>query len=309
MDKSLEILQKLNWFLKPVSDLILFLFTTKTGIILLVLSLLLFLWFSMYNKLKDRRLLYQSATGKAQVPLHEFMLIVIDETGKLFAKIISNITVLVVILFLMLAIVGLSTSIKVFNNYFTNQQKIKELTVVVKNLSQKYKVAKIEVLDFNPRKDSTSLKIKFYDYASNSYVPEDQIINLPGHDIYFLTYVMNFEYTEIENGENINIAIPYSIFSEKLAQNEGIKLNLQDNNGVPFIYHRDTADLYGISMNNYNAQMKEIVSYMNDADLARKAGIRSSYSAAPHYVKALRKGQTFVIWIEQTGGLIIKQDD
>lgn len=309
MDKSLEILQKINWFIKPISDFIIFLFTTKLGIILFLISSLVFLWLTIYNNLKERQLLHISASNSTKIPFSDFFAIVTQEIIKIFTKIISNITVLIVVLFLMLAIVGLSTTFTTLNNFFNNQQKIKELSIVVKNLSQKYKVAKIEILDFNPRTDSTKLKVEFFDYASNSYIPKDQIIALPGHDIYFLTYVMNFGYSEIENGENINIAIPYVIFSEKLAQNSGIQLNLKDSDGVPYIFHRDTNDLYGVQIDTYNENMKQIIDYMNNPDLARQAGIRSSYSAAPHFVKALRAGQTFVIWIEQTGGLVIKQDD
>jgi len=309
MDKSLEILQKLNWFLKPISDFILFLFTTKTGVFLLILSLVSFFAIILYNKLKQRSLLYKSVSSTSKVPITDFFAILAEELAKIFAKIISNLTVLVVVLFLMLAIVGLSNTFTTFNNYFTNQKEIKELSLVLKNLNQKYKVAKVEILEYSPRSDTTTFKIEFFDYASNNYVPQSQIITLPGHDIYFLTHVMNFAYSEIENGENINIAIPYQVFSEKVAQNNGIRLNMSDNDGVPYIFHRDSADLYGVQLNTYNQSMLQIAQYMNNPDLARQAGIRSSYSAAPHYVKALRRGQTFVIWIEQTGGLVIKQDD
>ncbi|MBN2662097.1 MAG: hypothetical protein JXR68_00485 [Bacteroidales bacterium] len=309
MDKSLEILQKINWFIKPISDFIIFIFTTKLGIILFILSILFFLWLSVYNNLKQRKLIYKTATNSTKIPLTDFFAVITEEIIKIFTKIISNITVLIVVLFLMLAIVGLSTTFTTLNNFFTNQQKIKELSLVVKNLNQKYKVAKIEILEFNPRTDTTKLNVKFFDYASNSYIPKNQTITIPGHDIYFLTYVMNFGYSEIENGENINIAIPYLIFSEKLAQSSGIHLNLKDDDGVPYIFHRDTSDLYGVQIDTYNKNMKQIIEYMNNPNIARKAGIRSSYSAAPHFVKALRAGQTFVIWIEQTGGLVIKQDD
>jgi len=309
MDKSLEILQKLNWFLKPVSDFILFLFTTKTGVILLLAFLALYFFAVVNNRLKDRKLLYLAAEDKSKLPFTDFFVIITDEITRLFAKIISNITVLIVVLFVMLAIVGLSTTFTTVDNYISNQNKIKELTVVLKNLNQKYKVAKVEIINYNIMQDSTTLKVKFFDYAKNNYVEGEQILTLPGHDIYFLNYVMNFEYAQIENGSQINIAIPYLVFSDKLQQTDGIKLNVKDDSGVPYVFHRDTSDLYGVTFETYNDKMKEIISYMNDPELARKAGVRSSYSAAPHFVKALRKGQTFIIWIEQTGGLVIKQDD
>ncbi len=309
MDKSIEILEKINWFLKPVSDLIIFLFTNKLGIFILFLSIILIFIFIIYNRIRERKLLYSASTNSSKLPFKDLIFIISDEFTKFIAKIISNFTVIIVVIFIMLAIVGLSNTFTTIDNFLTNRKKIKELTLVLKNLNQRYKVAKVEIIDYDFMKDSTELKVKFYDYAKSNYVPNEQNIKLPGHDIYFLTYVMNFEYSLIENGKNINIALPYMIFSEKLTQKNGIRLKIKDKNGMPYVFHRDSNDLYGLSLDVYNDRMKEIISYMNNPELARKAGVRSFYSAAPHYVKALRSGQTFIIWIEQTGGLVIKQDE
>jgi len=304
-----EILQKLNWFLKPISELILFLFTTKTGIILLLILIIISIYLVVYNRIRERKLLNEAATDTNKLPWQDFWFILTDELGKIVAKIIANFTVLLVVLFLMLAIVGLSATFTSVDTFISNRQNIKQLSSALKNLNQSYKVAKVEILDYNLRLDSTTLEVSFYDYAKNGFVPKKQKVKLAGHNIYFVTYVMNFEYTEIENGKNINIAIPYLIYSNKMTQKDGIKLLYQDKNGVPFAFHRDSDDLYGIDLNTYNEKMQEIVSYMNDAKLAKKAGIRSMFDSSPHYVKALNKGQVFYIWIEQTGGLVIKQEE
>ncbi len=307
--KAIDLLQKINWFLKPISDLILFLFTTKTGIFILILLLVASIYLVMYNRIKERKLLYEAATDDNKLPWRDFWLIFSDELGKIIAKLIANITVILVVLFLMLAIVGMSASFTSVNNFVINQKKTKELKIALKNLSKEYKVAKVEVLNYNLRYDSTKLKVSFYDYAKNGLVPKEQIIKLPGHNIYFVTFVMNFKYSEIENGDKINIAIPYLIYSEKQTQPQGIKLQLRDSTGIPFIFHRNSDDLYGMNKSSYNESVREIVSYMNDPKLAKQAGVVSSYDSSPHYVKALRKGQIFYIYVEQVGGLIIKQEE
>ena len=307
--KAIDLLQRINWILKPISDLILFLFTTKIGIVILFLFIIVFVYLKMYNKIKQRKLLYEAATDDNKLPWRDFWLILSDEIGEIIAKLIANITVILVVLFLMLAIVGMSAGFSSINNFVINQQKIKDLKIALKNLNQGYKVAKVEILNYNPRYDSTKLKVSFYDYAKNGLVPKEQIINLPGHNIYFVTYVMNFKYSQIESGDKVNIAIPYLVYSEKLTQPEGIKLHFSDSTGVPFIYHRNSDDLYGININTYNENVREIVSYMNDPKLAKKAGVVSSYDSAPHYVKALRKGQVFYIYVAKVGGLVIKQQE
>jgi len=263
----------------------------------------------MIKESEKRKLLYEAATGDDKLPWRDFWFIFTDELGKIIAKIVANFTILLVILFLMLAIVGLSASFTSVDTFVTNQKKTKELSIALKNLSKGYKVAKIEILDYNLRQDSTKLKISFYDYAKNGFVPKQQIIKLPGHNIYFVTYVMNFKYSEIENGEKTNIAIPYLVFSEKITQKDGIKLKIRDSIGVPFIFHRNSSDLYGMNLDSYNEQMREIVSYLNDSETAKKAGVVSSFDSSPYFVKALRKGQIFYIYITQLGGLVAKQEE
>jgi len=307
--EAIELLQKINWFLKPISELILFLFTTKTGLIVLLLSLVVAVYLLMYNKIKERKLLYEAATDEDKLPWRDFWVIFTDELSRIIGKIITNFTVLLVVLFLMLAIVGLSASFSSVDSFINNQKKIKELSIALKNLDQGYKVAKVEVLDYNIRYDSTMLKVSFFDYAKNGFVPEEQIVKLHGHNIYFVTYVMNFKYSEIENGNKINIAIPYLIYSEKMIQKDGIKLQVKDSEGVPYVFKRDSNDLYGIDLESYNERMREIVSYMNNPEKAKKAGIVSSFDSSPHYVKALRKGQVFYIYVAQVGGLLIKQEE
>ena len=111
--------------------------------------------------------------------------------------------------------------------------------------------------------------------------------------------------SEISTGTSKNIVLPYRIFSEKMPQEEGISLNLKDENGIPLIFKRGENEIYGMEVEKYTKHIQEIMSYITDEKKAKMAGIRSVYGNAVH--KKVRKGETFTIWVEQTGGLVIKK--
>jgi hypothetical protein len=191
------------------------------------------------------------------------------------------------------------------SEYVENQEKIKELRSVLKQLDQRYKVAEIEVIHYSYLSVESHLKIRFFDYAKQGFVNQDQELKIKGNDIYFDAVVLNFDYSEIASGNKINLVIPYRIFSEDVPQEDGIRLSLTDENGVPLIYKRDEDDIYGMPHDKYNQRIKEIMEYITDKDKAKLAGIRSVYGNAVH--KKVRKGDVFTIWVEQTGGLVIKK--
>ncbi len=309
MFKSTELLHKINSIFKPIAKLIIFLFTTKTGLFILLLLFILWIYIRLYNRLKERKLQKDAATGEDKLNIQEYFAIIFDEITSIFTFIFTNFSMLLVSLLIILTIVGLSATFSSVENYLNKREQINNLKITLKNLNQSYRVAKVEVIDRDIRNDSTTLKVQFYDYAESNYMPDEQIVKLPGHNIYFLMYLINFKYSLIESGEKVNITLPYLIYSEKQTQDEGIHLKLTDSIGVPYIFHRDTSDVYGISYSDYESSIKEIADLITNPEKARQAGVVSQYVAAPHYTRILKKGQTFEIWVEQTRGLVIKQDE
>jgi hypothetical protein len=102
--------------------------------------------------------------------------------------------------------------------------------------------------------------------------------------------------------------MPYKIFSEEVAKDDGIMLQTTDSLGVPYIFHRDDDEIYGIEKLSYYNRLKEFSEMMTDSEKARKEGVRSFYAAAPHFVNNISKGQKIIIWVEQTGGLVLKRE-
>ena len=309
MFENAKLLHKINSIFKPIAKFIIFLFTTKTGLFILFLLFLLWIYIRLYNRLKERKLQKEAATGEDKLSVQELSAIIFDEISGIFTFIFTNISVLLVSLLIMFTIVGISAAFSSVEDYLNKRQQINNLKITLKNLDQSYRVAKVEVIDRDLINDSTTLKVKFYDYAGNDYMPDEQVVKLPGHNIYFLMYLINFKYSLIESGEKVNITLPYLIYSEKQRQDEGIRLKLTDSIGVPYIFHRDSSDIYGISYSDYESSIKEIAELITDPEKARQAGVISQYVAAPHYTRILKKGQSFEIWVEQTRGLVIKQDE
>ncbi len=308
MNETLEFLNKMNWFLKPFSELILFFFTTKAGIISLLLLLVLFLLFILYNEVKTRRLAYMaigSYGGSGRVPLLEKIYIIGKVLSSVFIKIVTNIPVVLAVVIFMIFVVGISNGIETMDQFVQNQEKIRELKSLLKQLDQRYKVAEIEIKNYDFLTDKTTLNLKFYDYANQGFSNDIQEISIEGNDIYFDAVVLNFEYSEIASGASTNIVLPYRLFSNKVPQEKGISLKLMDENGIPLIFKRKNEDIYGMDSEKYTERVQEIMSYITDEKKARLAGIRSVYGNAVH--KRVRKGEKLTIWVEQTGGLVIKK--
>lgn len=308
MDQTLEFLNKMNWFLKPFANLIIFFFTTKVGIISLLILFIVYILFVLNFEIKTRSLAYKaigSIGGGGRVPFFEKLFIAGRVLSRMFLKIISNVPIVLAVVIFLVFVVGMSKGIETMDTYVKNQQKIKELNSILKQLDKRYKVAEIEILDYQRLTDQTKMNIRFYDYALQGFSNKTQIIEIEGNDIYFDAVVLNFEYSEIASGEAQNIVLPYRVFSNKIPQGKGIPLNITDKNGVPLIFKRQEKDIYTVDSTKYTERVKEIMSYISDRKKARAAGIRSIYGNAVH--KTVRKGDKLVIWVEQTGGLVIKK--
>jgi hypothetical protein len=308
MENTQELLKQINWFLKPISDFIVFLFTTKTGYFILLLFLILYMIFTIGNSLRVRKLNHQAISPNYRTPFFEKLYVVFSELMKAFLGIFSKAPVLIGMFLILFGIVGLSNAFSTIDEFVENQKRIKELKAVVKNLDKSYIVAKLEITNVDVVNNTTSLNVHYYDYALDDYLKDYQSVTIKGKDIYFLNYVMNFEYSEIESGEKINLVVPYKIFSEVVPKDEGVVLQNVDSTGVPYVFYRDNDEIYGMDSLSYYNRLKELAEYMTNPEKARKDGVRSFYAAAPHYVNNIKKGMKIIVWVEQTGGLVLKEE-
>ena len=71
-------------------------------------------------------------------------------------------------------------------------------------------------------------------------------------------------------------------------------------------FHRKEAEIFGLTKEAYNNRVEEIANFMTDENKSKEAGVRSFWGNFVHYDKKLYKGLEFVVWVEQTGGIVIK---
>ncbi len=312
MNEGLDILNKINWFLKPIANFVWFLFSNPTGQLLLLAGFAAFLILPAFDAVRVRTLNMKAASnfGSGRISIFEKIYVFISAVAKNFTKIVSNAPTLLVSLLLLLLVVGMSKGIDGINKFAENQKRIKELTTVIKQLDQRYKVAEVTITDRNPKSDTTKLSIRFFDNSLNQYLDKKQDLILRGGIIYFDAMILNFDYSEITGNEKKNLVLPYRIFTNAIPPNKGIALNIKDEKGIPYIYKRNNKEVYGMEIEEYNSCLQEFATYLTDEEAARKAGIRNYNGGnAVHTFSQVKAGQKFTIWVEQTGGLVIKESE
>jgi hypothetical protein len=286
-----------------ISKVLLWLFTTKIGLASLGAGILLLIVIRYAKALKERSLLLAAAGkkmgfGKACSALAE-------ETVTLGAMAAANVPTLIAMAAVLSVVLALSGTVAKLDEFLGLQRKIKEYSLVLKNLEKRYKVARIECGGQSDEK--TKLRISYYDQDGNVPPEGEETLEIEGSDIFIDALVVNFAYSGIESGDKINLAMPYRVFSEKVAQVDGLPLKIAKKGTTPFAYQRTEKEIYGMDKPTYDQRLGELLDIALDAESSRKAGIvRSFYGSAVHRV--MKKGDAFIVWVEQSGGMTIKEE-
>lgn len=287
--------------LSTVSEWLLFLFGTRTGWLILGACLLLYMLVKIVRSLVQAAQLSMAA-GQGFNGLN-VLFTLFDTVSSLFARLLVHLPALALVALVGISVISINETIQRLEQSTAARERIQELQTVLKNLQRSVKVADIRIL--STQGDITKMQIDFYDPAQSSVPREQRELSIPGTDIYFDTIVLNFDYSEIAAGRRVNIAIPYRIFSNKVAQLDGIPLNAVDGEGIPYIFNRAEDDVYGISPDAYRERLQELLDLIKTEESARSAGIvRSVYGSAVH--KRVSPGDRLEVRIEQSGGLTVK---
>jgi hypothetical protein len=291
----------LKHVLYAASDAAVSLFATKLGLAILGAVLFLAAFARLWTVLSDRRLAAKAAGegfGPAQASgaaLRELAVMGVKAAGTL--PTIAGVAIALVLL------VGVSDATRSMDEYVAGQKRVAELTATVRNLERRYKA--IEVRVDEAKEGRIKATLSFFDYKNPKAAPRTQAIDIAGKELFIDALVCNFDYSEITGGKAVNLALPFKAFSDEVPEAEGVSLAILDDAGLPLIYRRAPEDIYGLAPLSYEARVAELMTAMRSDDSARKAGIvRSLYGDAVH--RGVKKGDHFVVWIEQSGGLTIK---
>lgn len=286
-----------------VSNTLLWIFTTQSGLSCLLGGLLLLFLIRIFKSLRDRSLLLAAANKKSG--LVSAVSVLLDEMVSIGLWVAANVPLLIGAVAILSIVVALSGTVSKVDEYLNLQQKIREYTLVLKNLERRYKVARVECM--KQVNGVSTLSIDYFDQNGKQAKGKQQRIEIRGADIYIDALVVNFAYSGIESGEKRNLAVPYRVFSEKIAQKDGIPLKIAETGIVPFVYERAEHQILGLDKPVYDSRLAELLSVARDAERARRAGlVRSVYGNAVH--RTVIPGDAFFIWTEQSGGLTIKEE-
>jgi hypothetical protein len=279
-----------------------FLFTTSTGIIILAALLTVGAVLKLWSALSAGRLMADAAgedfgAGTAiGIALRELVGMGIKAAGALPA--LAGLAIVLVLL------VGLADTTRELDEYIEGRKRIAELTTTVRNLDRDFKALEARIDDLSEGRIKATLS--FFDKPGSAAPARVQAIDLPGKELYIDAIVCNFVYSEIAAGEKLNLWIPSKVFTDQVPEAEGLALSSTDENGIPLMFRLEKDELYGIAPDAFTARRGELMAILRSDEASRGEGIvRSVYGNAVH--KAVKKGESFSVWVEQSGGMRIKE--
>lgn len=285
------------------ADAVSFLLTRPTGWVILGGILAVGFVLRASSALRDRFLACE-ASGRRMGAGQAIGILLKELYGSLasFAAVLPTVAAVLVGSVLL---VGVSDSIRTLDRISANRTRISELSAVVRNLERRYRVADVRVLSADGR--TARLALAFYDSRTPGRPIRTQETEIEGSEVFVDALVLDFAYSEIESGRRVNLALPYRVYGNLQAPADGRELALLDEQGVPLLYRRSEAEIYGIDPQAYDSRLEELMVLLEDEGARRREGIlRSIFGAAVR--RKIWTGDTFTIWVEQTGGLTIKGD-
>jgi hypothetical protein len=285
-----------------ISDAAVFLFTTSAGIAVLAAALMLGAVLRLWSALSSGRLMAEAA-GERFGAGHAIG-IALRELGGMGIKAAGALPALIGIAAVLATLVGIADATRKMDEYVEGRKRVAELTATVRNLDRRYRAIEARVDDLAEGRIKATLS--FFDRPGSAQPARTQAVDLAGKELYLDAIVCNFDYSEIAAGRAVNLAIPYKVFSDQVPEAEGVALSILDDTGIPLMYRREPSELYGIATDAFVSRRGELMGLLRSDEAARGAGIvRSLYGSAAH--KAVKKGESFTVWIEQTGGLTVKE--
>lgn len=221
-----------------------------------------------------------------------------------FLRVLRWVPLALVFIVFMLSFGALSSALEGVESLLQRQARIRNLTMAVENLSASRKVASISVQAY--RDGVSSLEVRIYDGAAGRQELSRQTFSLPGRDIHIDSAVLNVDFALIESGKKQNIAIPWRLYSENLAQIDAVPLGTLGEDGVPYAFNRSDEEIIGMAADAYRSILLELFSLRSEDRLLRSDGIvRSLYGNALHRV--MRPGETWDLYLEASGGLSLRE--
>lgn len=270
--------------------------------ILLPLLLIALFWLLLFTA---KKIHYENKRFGRQV-FGETCFIVFDAVLEFLGRFIRHAPVIALILVSAIGLNSIFVSVNRISKVMDNFQRIKELSIMVKNLSRVEDIARITMLK-QSGEVGTPIVTKTYKIeilSEDGETVSEQEVVLKGNQIAIDSITVNFEYSEIETGRKQNIAYPYRVYSETMRAKDAVPLKCMFNNeNLPVIYCLESNEIYGLSKDTFLKRLKELFAILQDESLSREMGIRSANGTVNHFI--MKQGEICTISVEATGGLSV----
>ena len=240
---------------------------------------------------------------KVKMKMGEEISIFTENLQKGFFGIAKFLPKLFIVLTVLIGLNSLFLSVTNITKTFDNYKRIQELNITIKNLSNSESFARVTLINEISRGGKAPIKTYKVDVLNtDGDVISTQSFQLEGEEIVIDSININFDYSRIGNGEKINIAYPYRVYSELVPPSKAKPLTCMYNEeNIPVIYMLDKDEILGLSEDVYYSRLKEVFDIIKSEDLSRENGIKSSIGNALHFV--MKVNDVIDINIEGTGGI------
>ena len=297
--------QSLSWNNAPVIQILWTVIKQIVSLLIPVLIPSLIVFLICFVLFAAKKVYYETKRFGKQSFGH-ICFVVFDSLQEFLARLIKYVPVIALIFVSMLGLNTVFVSVGSLRKTLDNMQRIKELGVMVKNLSRSEDIARITMLNQEVWGNSANVEktYKIEILSEDGETISSQQVKLRGNQIAIDSIAVNFEYSEIETGKNQNIAYPYRIYSEYMKPDEGIPLTCMFNEeNLPVIYCLESEEIYGLDKDTFFERLKELFSIIKDENLSREMGIRSTNGVVNHF--SMTEGEVCTISVEATGGLTV----
>ncbi len=213
---------------------------------------------------------------------------------------------ILVILLLAAGLNSLLLGIGRFRKVADDMRRIRELGVMVRNLSRADDVAQITLLSQRGGAGGDVEKTYRIEILSEQGKPlSEQTVTLRGNRIAIDSITVNFDYSQIETGQQ-NIAYPYRVYSELMKPEDAVPLTCMFNDEqLPVIYCLEESSIYGMEADSFFRRLKELFAILGDERQCRELGIRSVNGTVSHFV--VSRGEVWRVSVLATGGLAVRK--
>ncbi|MGC8764342.1 MAG: hypothetical protein ACP5QT_00430 [Brevinematia bacterium] len=215
----------------------------------------------------------------------------------------TNISQLFLSILIVFTLLSLKPVINEISETLSIYRDVKNLTALMKNLKSERKILEVQAI---PEEDGNiNLKLKYFAYSpvkDIDVLTGEAEYKIYGKKVYIDSLVVNFNYSLIEQGKAVNLALPYRAFSDSVSFDEGVSI-LSKENDIPLSLKLDDNSIFLLEKKEFDSVIKNVMKALSDKKLALKMGIRTFYSEA--VVITPSRNKTYSIYSTGVGGLTL----